>query len=110
MESIFYESHAGSWFFLILFFVISYFFTKQKITLMLQRLFALIMIITGIGTLFFYNFPLLYILKGVLAIILIAVMEMLIARKKRNEPQGGLWAACIILIIAVLLLGFNVIG
>ncbi|SDH83249.1 Protein of unknown function [Alteribacillus persepolensis] len=110
MESIFYESHAGSWFFLILFFVISYLFAKQKITLMLQRLFALIMIISGAGMLVFYGFPLLYILKGVLAILLIAVMEMLVARKKRGEPQGGLWAACIVLIIVVLLLGFNVIG
>ncbi|MFB5661828.1 DUF1516 family protein [Alteribacillus sp. HJP-4] len=108
--SVFYQSHAGSWAFLILFFLISYFAAGQKITLMLQRLFAVIMIISGVGMIVAYGFPLVYILKGVLALVLIAVMEMLIGKKKRKQSHGGLWIACIVLAALVIMLGFGVIG
>ncbi|SFE79931.1 DUF1516 family protein [Alteribacillus iranensis] len=110
MESIFYQSHAGSWAFLILFFLISYFFSKQKITLMLQRLFAVIMIVTGIGMWILYGFPMFYLIKGILAILLIGIMEMLVGRKKRQQSHGGMWAGFIILALIVLLMGYNVIG
>ncbi|WP_185819915.1 DUF1516 family protein [Salibacterium salarium] len=110
MLSMFQGAHEGSWFLLVLFFLVSYFVPKQTITLMLQRLFAVIMIISGVGMLFSYGFPLLFILKGVLAVIVIAIMEMLVGKKKRSEPQGALWIACIILLVIIILLGYNVIG
>ncbi|RSL34930.1 DUF1516 family protein [Salibacterium salarium] len=103
------EAHQGSWFLLVLFFLVSYFLPKQKITLMLQRLFAVIMIISGVGMLFSYGFPLEFIFKGVLAVIVIGVMEMLVGKKKRNEPQAMLWVACIILLAVIILTGYGVI-
>ncbi|MFZ4452954.1 DUF1516 family protein [Salibacterium aidingense] len=110
MLSMFQGAHEGSWFLLVLFFLISYFIPKQKITLMLMRLFAVIMIISGIGMLMSYGFPLLYILKGALAIIAIALMEITVARKKRGEPQGVLFAVLLLLLVIIVLIGYGIIG
>ncbi|WP_026701305.1 DUF1516 family protein [Salibacterium aidingense] len=110
MLSMFQGAHEGSWFLLVLFFLISYFIPKQKITLMLMRLFAVIMIISGIGMLMSYGFPLLYILKGALAIIAIALMEITTARKKRGEPQGVLFAVLLLLLVIIVLIGYGIIG
>ena len=99
--------HSSSWFFLLLVFFLSYFLRNQKITLMLQRLVSVIMVISGIGLLVSLQFPAHYIVKGILAILLIAVMEMLIGRQKRGQATGVFWVICIILIVLVLVMGFS---
>lgn len=106
MLYILYQAHAGSWAFLFIFFLLSYFLPKQKITMMIQRLFVVIMLVSGIGMVIGYGFPLIYIFKGVLAVALIAVMEILIGRRKRQQSQGVFWIACILLSAAVLIMGF----
>ncbi|MGY4691263.1 DUF1516 family protein [Salibacterium sp. K-3] len=103
-------AHEGSWFLLVIFFLISYFAPKQKVTLMIMRLFAVIMLLSGIGMLVSYGFPLLYLLKGVLALIAIALMEVTVAGKKRGQSRGGLVGLLIILLIVIVLLGYGVIG
>ncbi|WP_347552686.1 DUF1516 family protein [Pseudalkalibacillus hwajinpoensis] len=107
MYNILLQSHAGSWAILVLLLVISYFAPKQKISLMIQRLFYLIMIITGVGMLSMLGFPLLYILKGILAIVLIGVMEMIVGRRKRSESTKILWVACIVLLLVIISIGYN---
>ncbi|SDN25056.1 Protein of unknown function [Fictibacillus solisalsi] len=109
MFNIFYQSHTGSWAILIILFLITY-FTRQKVTLMLQRLFYLIMIVSGVGMLAQLNFPLHYVIKGILAIVLIGVMEMMVARKRKGNPMAAMWIVLIILFALVLLLAYNVIG
>ncbi|SFL49563.1 DUF1516 family protein [Salibacterium qingdaonense] len=101
--------HEGSWFLLVIFFFISYFAPKQKITLMIMRLFAVLMLISGIGMLASLGFPLLYIFKGVLALIAIALMEITIAGKKRGEARAGLTGLLVIVLIIIVLLGYGVI-
>ncbi|MBP1931727.1 DUF1516 family protein [Ammoniphilus resinae] len=114
--NIFYQSHAGSWFFLILFFVISYILLSKgkvgagRITQMLFRLFMLIMLISGIGMLIGFSFPLIYVIKGVLAVALIGIMEMLLGRVKRGEEGKTFWILFVVLLLLVLLIGFNVIS
>ncbi|MFD2705978.1 DUF1516 family protein [Salibacterium lacus] len=99
--------HEGSWFLLVIFFFISYFAPKQKITLMIMRLFAVLMLISGIGMLASMDFPLLYIFKGVLALIAIALMEITIAGKKRGEARAGLTGLLVIVLIIIVLLGYG---
>lgn len=110
MFNMFYQMHAGSWAILIILFLITYFTKSQKITFMLQRLFYLIMIVSGVGMLVTLNFPLLYILKGVLAIVLIGLMEMLVTRKRKGNPMPAMWIVFIIVLAIILMIAFNVIG
>ncbi|GAA0328161.1 hypothetical protein GCM10008967_18300 [Bacillus carboniphilus] len=110
MYNIFYQSHAGSWAILIILFLISYFARKQKISVMLQRLFYIIMLVSGIGMVFIMGFPLLYVVKGFLAILLIGTMEMLTIRSRKGSPVGGIWAGFVILLAIVVLIGYDVIS
>ncbi|MET3696412.1 uncharacterized protein DUF1516 [Bacillus oleivorans] len=109
MYHIFYQSHAGSWAILIVLFLISYFARKQKISVMLQRLFYIIMLVSGIGMLFLRNFELLFVVKGILAILLIGTMEMLTIRSRKGKPVAGIWVGFVVLLALVVLIGYDII-
>lgn len=109
MYNILLQSHAGSWAILVLLLVISYFAPNQKITPMIQRLFYLIMIITGVSMLVMIGFPLLYVFKGILAIILIGIMEVIVGRRKRSESTKVYWIAFIVLLLVILSIGYDII-
>ena len=105
-----YHTHAGSWIVLIVMFLLSYFLTKQKITHMILRLFYLVMIFSGAYMLFAGgSYGGQYHLKAVLAIALIAMMEMILVRKKKGKSILPLWIAMIVLLALVLLIAFGVI-
>lgn len=113
-----YQSHIGSWAILVLLFFISYFLIRGgakrggKIVHMILRLFFVIMVVSGVGLLFGYKFPAVYVVKGILAIILIYAMEMLLVRTGKGtigQKAPTYWAIVIVTLILVLLLGFNVI-
>lgn len=120
MENILYQSHAGSWAIMVLLFIVAFILLKrghtkgQKITQMILRLFYIIMVVTGVGMLISYKFPLIYIVKGILAIWLIAVMELILARSGQETAQGAstgsYWVQLVISLIIVVLIGFNVIS
>ncbi|PLT31271.1 DUF1516 family protein [Peribacillus deserti] len=96
------HTHASSWAILIILFLISYFMNKQKISLMLQRLFYIVMLGSGIGMLIMGHYPGIYFVKGILAIILIGLMEMLIVRKRKEKKHTILWIPFIIVLAAIL--------
>lgn len=104
-----YQSHAGSWAILILLFVASVAFKRQKVTQMIARLFYLIMIGSGIGMLIQLNYPLMYVIKGILAILLIGMMEMIMGRTRKNQPTGTFWIIFVILLALVVCMGYGVI-
>ncbi|EIT84117.1 hypothetical protein A374_17094 [Fictibacillus macauensis ZFHKF-1] len=106
MFNAFLHTHEGSWVVLALLFVISY-FTRQNVTLMLQRLFYLVMIVTGGYLLYQLQFPGIYILKAVLAIVLIGIMEMMIARKRKGQGMPAMFLLVIILIVVIVLIGYG---
>ncbi|KMM36338.1 DUF1516 family protein [Guptibacillus hwajinpoensis] len=110
MYNILLQSHAGSWAILVLLLVVSYFAPKQKITPMIQRLFYLIMIISGVGMLVMLGFPLLYVFKGILAIMLIGFMEVIVGRRKRSESTKKFWIGAIVLLLVILAIGYNLIS
>lgn len=107
MYTVFKIIHSSTWFFLLLLFFLSYFLRNKKVTLMLLRLAAVLMVVSGVGLLVSLQFPGHYIVKGILAILLIAVMEMLIGRQKRGQSTGVFWVINIILIVLVVLMGFS---
>lgn len=108
--NIFYQSHAGSWAILILFFVLTCIFRKQKVTAMITRLLYLVMLISGAGMLFIWGFPMVYVIKGILAIVLIALMEMIQGRLRRGEPTLVHWIIMVVVLALVVLTGFGVIS
>jgi len=109
------QIHRDSWFWILLFFVLSFLLTKNgktkflKITHGLLRLVFIIMIVTGAGMLIAYKFPLAYMVKGVLAVLMIGVIEMVLGRVRRKERTGPLWGAFVFLLAMVLLIAFRVI-
>ncbi len=77
---------------------------------MIQRLFYLIMIISGVGMLVMLGFPLLYVFKGILAIMLIGFMEVIVGRRKRSESTKKFWIGAIVLLLVILAIGYNLIS
>ncbi|WP_100404951.1 DUF1516 family protein [Bacillus solitudinis] len=116
LYNIFYQSHTGSWAFLLIFFLISYFLYKggkakgAKIVHMVLRLFYIIMLVSGAGLLIGYGFPLLFIFKAVLALILMYAMEMiLVGTKKRTLGTKATmyWIMLAATAIVVVVIGFS---
>lgn len=108
--------HTDSWFWILLFFVLSFLLLKagkrtpKKIVHMLLRLIALIMIVTGILMLVAYQFPIAYTVKGILAIAMVGVMEMILGMTAKGKRTGPFWATLIILVALVLLIAFRVLA
>ncbi|MBM7644127.1 membrane protein implicated in regulation of membrane protease activity [Scopulibacillus daqui] len=102
--------HGDSWAILVILFLLSVIFKKQKITLWLQRLFYIVMIVSGVAMLAKFGWPGLFIMKGILALILIGLMEMIVVRTKKQKPAAVFWILFIIILIIILLIGYQVIG
>ncbi|TDF92339.1 DUF1516 family protein [Paenibacillus piri] len=109
MFNILYQSHAGTWALMLIAFILSVIFQRQKVTSIILKVLYLIMLVSGIGMLFMLGFPLLFVLKGVLAIILIGMMEVILARRRRNQPELIMWLIWLVALVLILLLGFGVI-
>ena len=76
---------------------------------MILRLFFVIMILSGIGMLVALQFPIAYILKGVLALILIALMELILTRSVKGKDTKAFWLPLAGVLPLVLIIGINVI-
>jgi peptidoglycan/LPS O-acetylase OafA/YrhL len=105
-----YHTHASSWVILVILFVLSFFLTKNKVLPMILRLFYLIMIVTG-GIMLFGQggYDGAFHLKALLAIILIGMMEMVLARRKKGKNALPFLIVLIVLLVVVVLIGYDVI-
>lgn len=116
MTEIFLAMHTGSWAFLVILFLVSFFLYKAnknkagKIVQMILRLFYLIMLVSGVGVLMGYGYPLIYIIKGILAILTIGFMEMALGKAKRNDKTVVPLTLAVIIVVIVILMGFGVIS
>ncbi len=108
-----YHTHASFWVLTLLLFFISYFLLRgnklkgQKITHMILRLFFVIMLLTGLGLVINLKFMLVAVIKMLVAIWLIAAMELILVKGRKGESTGGLWVQFLISIIAVLVIGYG---
>lgn len=111
----FYHSHVTSWVITLLLFLISYLLLRngkekgQKITHMILRLFFVLTFVTGAGLVFKLHFMTAAIIKMLLAIWLIAVMELILVKSKKGAGTTGLWIQFVISFIAVLIMGYGVL-
>jgi hypothetical protein len=106
---IFFKAHQGSWGVLVVLYLISYIFSKQKITHMILRLFYVIMLVSGIGMLALGALQTVFIVKLVIAVLAIGLMEMTILRKRRNEPTGAFFILLIVLVAVLVSIGYGYI-
>jgi hypothetical protein len=103
------QTHSGSWIVLVILFLISAIFPKQKISLMLQRLFYLIMIVSGAWMLTILEFPKQYVIKGILALVLMATMELIVMNRRKGRPTAIAWIILVVFLVLVLLLAYKII-
>lgn len=107
------HAHITSWLLaIILFFVVRGLYKGGnekggKITHMILRVFYLLILITGFIMLFQVNISLLYILKAAVGLWVIAIMEFLLMKTGKREPQNVLWIQFAIAFVLALLLGFS---
>ncbi|MFS0780210.1 YisL family protein [Bacillus sp. 1P06AnD] len=105
-----YSIHASSWVILLIAFFLTYILESKKVMGIILRIFYIVMLGTGIGMIAKMGFPANFVVKGILAIILIGLMEMLLARQKRNKKAMPLWILFIIVVVIVILMGYQVIS
>lgn len=116
MTDIAFASHQGSWAILVVLFIISFILYKvgkQKagtIVQMILRLFFIIMLVSGVLMLIGYKFPLAFIVKGVLAVLLIGFMEMALGKTKRKESATVALLLTVVALVIVALMGYGVIS
>ncbi|WP_155111913.1 YisL family protein [Metabacillus mangrovi] len=106
--------HITSWILgLILFFAAYFLHTGgnarvSKILHMILRVFYILIIVTGVWILLsLSNINAEYIIKGLAGLWLIASMEMILVRLKKNKPVRSFWIQLIIALVLVLLLGWR---
>lgn len=105
------HTHAGSWLVLVILFVLSYIYTKNKVLPMVLRLFYLIMIGTGAYILFgIGDYGTIYHIKATAAIIMIGFMEMTLVRRKKGKADKPFLATVILLLLFIVSVGYGVIG
>ncbi len=68
------------------------------------------MLVSGIAMLVALNFNLFYVVKGLLAVLVIGFMEMAAGKAKRNENSLGSLFIVLVLALVVVLMGFGVIN
>lgn len=123
MYTFLFHTHTTAWAIMILLFFIAYILIRKdntagsKVLSMILRVFYLIMLASGIGMLVerliqegFVTSNLIFTLKGVLAVMLIGMMEVILGRSKRKEKTTIFWVAFGVLLVIVLVLGYLKLG
>ncbi|WP_445506420.1 YisL family protein [Niallia sp. 03190] len=108
------HAHITSWLLALILFVIAFALHKSgkekgsKIVHMILRLIYLFVIGTGIWWLYrLGSFPLMYILKTLAGLWVIAALEMILVRTKKGRKTTILWTQFVIALVLVLYLGMT---
>lgn len=108
--------HTGLWSLLLILFVLSFVILRlgndqgYKILHMLTRLIMLLVIVSGFMLVSAYNFIPITLVKGSLALFLIGLMEMILVQTYKSERTTVLWVLFIIDLLAVMYIGYKMIG
>ena len=107
------HAHMTAWFLALVLFFVALGLHKSgkekgaKIVQMVLRLFYVLILLTGFGLLFSININLMYVLKAAVGLWVIAMLEMILIRTKKNEKASILWVQFIVAVLLVLYLGFS---
>lgn len=103
------QIHSITWGVMVILFVVSLIAYQQKIWSMLLRLSYIVMLITGIWMLIRIHFPVVYDIKGVLALLLIGFMEMALGRRQKQKSVVLSLLFVFVDLIVILLIGYKII-
>lgn len=101
--------HAYVWPIMTVLFIVAVLLPQQKAWSMILRLSYLVMIISGVWLLAMYHFPAMLVVKGILAIVLIGLMEMSLSRRSKRESATLFLILSAIVLVIILLIGYRVI-
>ncbi|GED14685.1 DUF1516 family protein [Aneurinibacillus migulanus] len=110
------DLHSSFWVIALILFFISYILLRRRnmrgqlVTHMILRLVYLFVLFTGIRLVMQLNAMPITLVKGFLALILIALMESILVRGKKGMHIPLLWILFFIDIAAVFYIGYAVIG
>lgn len=103
------QIHNITWMAMAVLFVISLIAYRQKAWSMVLRLSYVVMLVTGIWMLIRTHFPVVYDIKGILALLLIGLMEMALGRRQKHKPVALSLLFVVIDLILILLIGYKII-
>lgn len=109
MFKMMYWIHSIVWFFLVIVFLLKYFINKINVPILLFRLLYMIMVVTGVGMISLINFPLKFVVKGLLAIGLIVMMELLLRNQKKGISDSWILLIFLLLLNAIVMMAYNLI-
>lgn len=108
------HAHITAWVLALILFFVALSLHKSgkekgaKIVQMILRVLYILILVTGLMLLFgITNITLLYALKSLVGLWVIAILEMILIRAKKQENARGLWIQFIIALVLVLYLGFR---
>jgi hypothetical protein len=108
------HAHMTAWFLALILFFVALGLHKSgkekgaKIVQMILRVFYLLILLTGFMLLFSIStITLMYVLKAAVGLWVIAMLEMILIRTKKNEKSSILWIQFIVAVLLVLYLGFS---
>lgn len=108
------HAHMTAWFLALILFFVALGLHKSgkekgsKIVQMVLRLVYVLILVTGFMLLFgISTISTMYILKAAVGLWVIAMLEMILIRTKKNEKASILWIQFIIALVLVLALGFS---
>jgi hypothetical protein len=108
------HAHMTAWFLAVILFFVALGLHKGgkqkgfKIVQMILRVLYILILATGLGLLFsLANISMMYILKVVVGLWVIAMIEMILGRTAKGERTQVLWIQFIIAFVLVLYLGFS---
>ncbi|WNC13595.1 DUF1516 family protein [Brevibacillus brevis] len=111
------KAHVGSWELAFVLLIVGYILyragktTVAKVLHMLLRLMMVIILVTGLWMLFqFHTSDVYYYVKGLLAIVSFGLIEMTMGKARRNEGSIGFFIGALIVMVAVIMLGYRVFG
>ncbi|MCM2677489.1 DUF1516 family protein [Alkalicoccobacillus plakortidis] len=107
MYDFLYQVHVGTWIILLVFVVLNMFY-RSTILKMLFRLCSIFMLGSGVGLALHMSFPIIFIVKLILALLLIGLTEMVL---KKENPREESFLLILIsgLFFLLVLIGFGII-
>ena len=93
---------------LVLFALASWRYSKGIVANLL-RLDYLAVIGTGVSMIIGYGYTGITLVKGLLALLLIGVMEMIVTRRRKGKPTAKLWPVFGLMLVLVMFVGFVLI-
>lgn len=103
------QIHNITWIVMAVLFLASLIAYRQKVWSMVLRLSYVVMLVTGVWMLIRIHFPAVFVVKGILALLLIGLMEMALGRRQKQKSVILSLLFVVIDLLLILLIGYKII-